>query len=290
MTASLEQSPQPQSPRHLSPNPKELSPYQNLSLQLKHLRLSHMLSHWETIEQQAMRENWSYAQFLLALCQLETQRRKALRLQRALTEAQLPNAKTVSNFDWSHLPQVNPLPIQKLTTETEWIEQASNILIFGPSGVGKTHVAAGLTRAAIEAGKRAKFFSATTLVQQLQQDKLHLQLQAALKKLDRFDLIVIDDLGYVQKSEAETSVLFELIAYRYERKSIMVTANQPFSQWESIFGDSMMTVAAIDRLIHHAVIFEMKADSFRKRQAQQRSKALQANSPETTKTSLKKAK
>ena len=163
-------------------------------------------------------------------------------------------------------------------------------MIFGPSGVGKTHIAAGLARAAIEAGKRAKFFSATNLVQHLQQNKLHLQLQAALKKLDRFDLIIIDDLGYVQKSEAETSVLFELIAYRYERKSIMVTANQPFSQWEAIFGDSMMTVAAIDRLIHHAVILEMKADSFRKRQAQQRSQDFQANSPKTAEASSKKAK
>ena len=108
-------------------------------------------------------------------------------------------------------------------------------------------MAAGVARAALEAGKRVKFFSATTLVQHLQKEKLHLQLQPALKKLDRFDLLIIDDLGYVQKSEAETSVLFELIAYRYERKSIMVTANQPFSEWNSIFGDSMMTVAAVDR-------------------------------------------
>ena len=223
-----------------------------------------------------MRETWSYAQFLLALCQLETHRRKALRLQRAVTEAQLPNAKTVSNFDWTHLPLVNPLPIQKLATEPQWIDDAQNCLFFGPSGVGKTHLAAGVARAALEAGKRVKFFSATTLVQHLQKEKLHLQLQPALKKLDRFDLLIIDDLGYVQKSEAETSVLFELIAYRYERKSIMVTANQPFSEWNSIFGDSMMTVAAVDRLIHHAVILEINADSFRKRSAHQRAEELKA--------------
>ncbi len=94
-----------------------------------------------------------------------------------------------------------------------------------------------------------------------------------LKKLDRFDLLVLDDLGYVKKSEAETSVLFELIAYRYERKSLLITANQPFSQWDSIFSDSMMTVAAVDRLVHHAVIIEIKSDSYRRLVATARSQA-----------------
>ena len=126
------------------------------------------------------------------------------------------------------------------------------------------------------------------MVQHLQKEKLHLQLQPALKKLDRFDLLIIDDLGYVQKSETETSVLFELIAYRYERKSIMVTANQPFSEWQSIFGDSMMTVAAVDRLIHHAVILEINADSFRKRSAQQRSEALNSELNPSSKSQFQK--
>ncbi len=153
---------------------------------------------------------------------------------------------------------------------TDWIDTASNILIFGPSGTGKTHVCAALGRSAIELGKRVKFISATALVQQLQLAKLQLELPSTLAKLDRYDLLIIDDLGYVKKTDAETSVLFELIAYRYERRSIMVTANQPFSQWDQIFTDSMMTVAAIDRLIHHATIIEMKAESFRKQAATQR--------------------
>ncbi len=123
----------------------------------------------------------------------------------------------------------------------------------------------------VEFGKRVKFFPAIALVQHLQQAKLHLQLQAALKKLDRFDLLVLDDLGYVKKSEAETSVLFELIAHRYERKSLLITANQPFSQWDAIFADSMMTVAAVDRLVHHALIIDIQAQSYRKQSAQARS-------------------
>ena len=155
----------------------------------------------------------------------------------------------------------------QLATDAGWLERAENCLIFGPSGVGKTHLAAALARAIVELGKRAKFFSATTLVQQLQQAKSQLQLPALLKKLDRFDLLVIDDLGYVKKSEAETSVLFELIAHRYERRSLLITANQPFSQWDTIFADDMMTVAAVDRLVHHALIVEIHTDSYRKRAA-----------------------
>jgi DNA replication protein DnaC len=119
----------------------------------------------------------------------------------------------------------------------------------------------------IELGKRVKFLPASALVQHLQQAKLQLQLPAFLLKLDRYDLLIIDDLGDVKKSEAETSVLFELIAHRYERRSLLITANQPFSQWDSIFTDSMMTVAAIDRFIHHATIIEMQAESFRKQTA-----------------------
>ena len=159
----------------------------------------------------------------------------------------------------------------QLADDPSWLERAENCLIFGASGVGKTHVAAALARRCLEFGKRVKFFSATALVQQLQHDKQQLLLYNRLKKLDRFDLLILDDLGYVKKSEAETSVLFELIAHRYERKSLLITANQPFSQWDSIFTDSMMTVAAVDRLVHHAVIIELKAQSYRRQAASQRS-------------------
>ena len=161
----------------------------------------------------------------------------------------------------------------QLADDDSWLDRAVNCLFFGASGVGKTHLSLGLAQAILEKGRRVKFFNALALVQQLQQDNQQLCLPARLKKLDRFDLLILDDLGYVQKSEAETSVLFELIAHRYERKSLLITANQPFSQWDSIFPDSMMTVAAVDRLVHHAVIFEIKADSYRQQQAAARQQA-----------------
>ena len=155
----------------------------------------------------------------------------------------------------------------QLAEDDSWLENATNCLIFGPSGTGKTHLSIGLARAVLEGGRRVRFFNALALVQQLQHDKQQLLLQSRLKKLDRYDLLVLDDLGYVQKSEAETSVLFELIAHRYERRSLLITANQPFSQWDSIFPDSMMTVAAVDRLVHHAVILEVNTESYRQQAA-----------------------
>ena len=158
----------------------------------------------------------------------------------------------------------------QLAQDTTWLERAENLLIFGPSGVGKTHLSISMGRAMIALGKRVKFFSAITLVQQLQAAKQQLQLPSTLVKLDRFELLIIDDIGYVKKSDDETSVLFELIAHRYERRSLLITANHPFSEWDSIFSDSMMTVAAVDRLVHHALIIEIKAESFRKQAAANR--------------------
>lgn len=159
----------------------------------------------------------------------------------------------------------------QLAQDTTWLKRGENLLLFGPSGVGKTHLAAAIARSLVELGARVRFLSATTLVQLLQAAKASLQLQSALLKLDKYDLLILDDLSYVKKSEAETSVLFELIAHRYELNSLMITANHPFSAWDDIFSDSTMTVAAVDRLVHHAVILEIQADSFRQQTAKQRS-------------------
>ncbi len=137
--------------------------------------------------------------------------------------------------------------------------------------MGKTHLAAAVGRSLIELGAKVKFTTATTLVQLLQRAKDSLQLQSALLKLDKYDLLVVDDVGYVRKTETETSVLFELIAHRYELKSLLLTSNHPFSAWDAIFPDSVMTVAAVDRLVHHASIIEIQAESFRQQAALERS-------------------
>jgi DNA replication protein DnaC len=161
------------------------TPYETLTTLLKRLKLNHFLSDWQTIEHRATQENWSYAQFLLALAEGEASRRDQARIARVLTEAQLPCGKSWSNFEFSHVPSLNPAAIMQFAQTTDWLDSASNLLIFGARGTGKTHASTALRRSIIELGKRVKFLPATTLVQQLQQAKLQLQLPAMLIKLDR---------------------------------------------------------------------------------------------------------
>jgi len=129
------------------------------------------------------------------------------------------------------------------------------------------HLGAAIGYALIEKSIRVKFTSSTALVQQLQKAREELNLESALKKLDKYELLILDDIGYVKKSDSESQVLFELIAHRYERSSLLITTNQAFGEWDSIFGDNMMTVAAIDRLVHHADIYKIEGDSYRKKHA-----------------------
>ena len=151
-----------------------------------------------------------------------------------------------------------------------WLEKGANILLFGPPGGAKSHLSAALGLALVENGWRVQFARTTDLMQRLQIARRELMLEAAIAKLDRYDLLILDDLAYVTKDQAETSVLFELIAARYERRSMLITANQPFGEWGKIFPDQAMTLAAIDPLVHHATILEMNVESYRRREALER--------------------
>ncbi len=147
------------------------------------------------------------------------------------------------------------------------MQRAENVLFFGPSGVGKTHLAAALGYGLIEKGIRVQFFNTTALIQLLQKARNDLSVIEALTRLDQYPVLILDDIGYVKKSEVETQVLFELIAHRYESGTFIITSNQPFSEWDKLFEDTMMTVAAIDRIVHHSTIIDCQGDNFRKRQA-----------------------
>ena len=157
--------------------------------------------------------------------------------------------------------------VMALAAGDAWLDKASNLLCFGPPGAGKSHLASAIGGALVENGYRVLFTRTTDIVQKLQAARQALQLEAAINRLDRYDLLILDDLCYVHKDHAETSVLFELIGARYERRSMLITANQPFADWDKVFPDHAMMIAAIDRLVHHAIIFEMNVESYRRRGA-----------------------
>ncbi len=242
-----------------------------LPLMLKQLNLSAMTNLWRDFSQQADQEGWGSAKFLESLCECELQGRESRRFARHFKEANLPKGKTFSTYSFKHVP-LNKTQIFTMAAGGSWIQNGDNILIFGPSGVGKTHLAAAIGTQLIEHGYRVIFSSTTGLLQNLQAAKQSYSLPNILEKLDKYDVLILDDFGYVQKNHDETSVLFELISDRYEKKSIIITCNHPFSAWEAIFKDKTMAVAAIDRLVHHSTILQINGRSYRQSEALDRSK------------------
>ena len=179
----------------------------------------------------------------------------------------MPPGKTLDSFAFDAVPMISKAQVMAIAAGDGWLAKGANILMFGLPGGGKSHLAAAIGLALIENGWRVLFTRTTDLVQKLQIARRELQLESVINKLDKFDLLILDDLAYVTKDQAETSVLFELISARYERESILITANQPFGEWNKVFPDPAMTLAAVDRLVHHATIFEMNVESYRRRSA-----------------------
>jgi len=238
-----------------------------LPLLLTELRLPTIAKLWPQFTERADREGWPASKLLATLAELELGARAQRRIQRHWLEARLLPGKTFDTFDFSAVPMISKPQIMALAAGDSWLDKGSNILLFGPSGCGKSHLASALGAALVENGYRVLFTRATDIVQRLQTARQNLVLEATIDKLDKYHLIVLDDLCYVRKDQAETSVLFELIAARYERRSLLITANQPFGDWTSVFPDAAMTLAAVDRLIHHAVICELNVESYRRRTA-----------------------
>jgi DNA replication protein DnaC len=243
-----------------------------LPLLLGELRLPTVGKLWQAFTERADREGWPSARLLATLAELELAERAQRRIQRHLLEARLPPGKTLDCFDFANVPMVSHAHVTALASGDAWLSTGANILLFGPSGSGKSHLAAALGHALVENGYRVLSIRTTELVQRLQTARQALSLDTAIDKLDKHHLIILEDLGYVHRDQAETSVLFELSAARYERRSLLVTSNQPFGEWTSVFPDAAMTLAAVDRLVHHAVILEMNVESYRQRFAANRQK------------------
>jgi DNA replication protein DnaC len=250
-----------------------------VELLLGELRLPGIKLMWAKFAEQADQEGWPAARFLAALAEHEMADRARRRIERHLAEARLPAGKSLDAFDFEAVPMISKAQLMALASGDGWIGQGANLLLFGPrhaGGVlsarrgGKSHLAAAIGLALVENGWRVLFMRTTDLVQRLQVARRELALESAIAKLDKYHLLVLDDIAYVSKDQAETSVLFELIGSRYERRSMLITANQPFGEWGKVFPDQAMTLAAIDRLVHHATILEMNVESYRRNAALER--------------------
>lgn len=238
-----------------------------LPLILTELRLPTIKRLWGALAAQSNKEGWPAERFLAAVMEHELAERETRRLERHRLESQLLPGKLLSSFDFTTVPTVSKAHVTALVESDGWIEQGANLLLFGPPGVGKSHLVCAIGNGLIDRGYRVHFTRTSDLVQRLQVARREMRLPAEIAKLDRFDLLILDDLSYVRRDQAETSVLFELIAARYERKSLAITANQPFSGWDQVFPEVAMTLAAVDRLVHHSTIFELNVESYRRRAA-----------------------
>lgn len=238
-------------------------PAETLEMLLREFCLTSMASRCAEMIASAEAQNWGYRKFLLQLCEAEAADRRERRRQRLLRDSKLPAGKTLGNLEESKLPAKVRRQLPTLL-EGGFIERAENVLAFGLPGRGKTHFLCALGRELIlRQGFKIWFTPTFKLVQQLLSAKKDLRLDALLKKLDGFDGIVLDDLGYVQQSREEMEVLFTFLAERYERRSVLISSNLVFSKWDQIFKDPMTTMAAVDRLVHHSVILEFEGETHR---------------------------
>ena len=234
---------------------------------LRHLRLPGFAESFAPQAALAANEGWPYDQYLLTLCEIELSGRQQRKVARMLNESRLPREKTLATFERERLRPAVDKQFSVLL-EGDFLARPDNVLVFGNPGSGKTHLICALGQELIRQGRSVHFTPCVALVQRLLQAKAQLKLQRELKLLDRFEALIIDDSGYVQQDRAEMEVLFTLLAHRYEHRSVLLTSNLVFSQWEKIFKDPMTTAAAIDRLVHHSVIIELNLTSYRMEVAQ----------------------
>ena len=234
---------------------------------LKELHVPTIRECFEDIARTAEQESLSYECYLLELAERECEARRERRIGRLLRESRLPLEKNIDSFDLKRLPAKVRQQVTTLLDGT-FLDRKENVLAFGNPGTGKTHLLCAIGQELIMSGRRVYFTSCSLLVQDLLIAKQNLKLSRVIKRLSKHDAIIIDDIGYVQQSREEMEVLFTLLAERYERGSVMITSNLPFSKWEIIFKDPMTTAAAIDRIVHHSVILELNIKSYRVEQAQ----------------------
>ena len=245
------------------------APRAGLEIKLRSLKLPSFVAHHGEVAGRAETGGWPFDRFLDALAELELEERTRRRIERVLKASHLPADKTLATLDLARLPPAVKRQVPTLC-EGGFIERAENVLAFGLPGRGKTHLLAAIGHELVQRGYRVVFLAAFRLVHQLLAAKRALTLEAELRRLDAVDALIVDDIGYIQQDREEMEVLFTLLAERYERRSVLISSNLVFSQWDRIFKDPMTTACAIDRVVHHATILELTGSSYRSEAAKQR--------------------
>lgn len=243
--------------------------HQQLDQMLHTLKLPAFATTFASLALKASREGLSHEAFLYELARLECEQRQQRRIERLLIYSRLPREKTLDKFKLERLNPTLRLQVERLG-RGKFVKEAINVIAIGSPGVGKSHLVCGVGHQLVAQGQSVLWSRTDALVQKLLAAKRDLRLPQELARLDRIECLILDDIGYVQQSREEMEVLFTLLAERYERKSVIITTNLVFSEWEKIFKDPMTTLAALDRVIHHSVVLDMTGvESYRAKQAQQ---------------------
>ncbi len=263
------------------------SPVESLAMMMRALKLPSFARYAEEVAQKAEREGWTFGRYLHHLAELEVHERRRRRIERYQRDSDLPGEKTLATLTRGRVP-VKVAKMLPTLCEGAFVERGDNLLAFGLPGRGKTHLVCAIGHELIQRGYRVLFTPTFALVQRLLAAKRDLRLEKELAVLDGFDAVILDDIGYVQQSREEMEVLFTFLAERYERKSVIITSNLVFSEWDRIFKDPMTTAAAIDRIVHHSVILEMTGPSIRGEEAEEARREQTKDKPTTTTTTTTK--
>jgi DNA replication protein DnaC len=229
---------------------------------LRALKLPGFLGHFQPVAEQAEREGWGFERYLHHLAEVELEERGRRKIERLLRSSGLPLEKTLATLELDRLPAPVRRQVPRLC-EGDFLGRAENLLAFGLPGRGKSHLLAAISHELVQRGYAVLFVPAFKLVQRLLVAKRDLELESTLRRLDRYDAVILDDIGYVQQGRDEMEVLFTFLAERYERRSVLISSNLVFSEWDKIFHDPMTTACAIDRVVHHATILELTGESYR---------------------------
>jgi DNA replication protein DnaC len=245
-----------------------------LKLALQNLRLSEFANQYDSVAKKCEDEKLGHIDYLKALVEIEVESRYHKRIKSLLKKSKIPRSKDIKDFDVNKIPDLSQSKIKELA-RGDFIDRSENLLIFGNPGTGKTHLAIALTQEWCYSGRRALFTTAAELIQTLLKAKENICWNECVQRLNKNDVIIIDDISYIPCDRKETDLLFLLLSSRYENKSIVITSNLPFSKWNEVFKDEMTTAAAIDRLVHHSVILQLNTESYRKKAAKERLKKIE---------------